>query len=383
MFINKTSKDKKLKNNILALSSVATSLKAQDNEVINATSGMFKNDDGTLFEFTSVNKVAKELKAKDKYAYVDSGGTPNFDKAVQTWIFGKYLCEVKKTCYLDSVPTPGGSGALHLAFSNYLERDETVLLPNHMWENYLNMAKEVGINTDTYSLFNDKDKFNIDDLTRKVNELKNKQSRIMILINDPCENPTGFCMKEKDYDALINIAKDNPNTDFIYLMDVAYFDFYNVDSNIIKKRYAKFKDIPSNALEEIKLFKSANSYSCRASWSSTSTVGISIIERLVLNKEYRDSYEEEVKKAASIMEERSLTFLKAAKEVGLKVLPYERGFFICVPVNHPNEVLEALHEDKVHIIATKTCLRIALCSVNKNEADRLPRLIKHRLDILK
>ena len=83
MFINKTSKDKKLKNNILALSSVATSLKAQDNEVINATSGMFKNDDGTLFEFTSVNKVSKELKAKDKYAYVDSGGTPNFDKAVQ------------------------------------------------------------------------------------------------------------------------------------------------------------------------------------------------------------------------------------------------------------------------------------------------------------
>ena len=410
MFINKTSKDKKLKNNILALSSVATSLKAQDNEVINATSGMFKNDDGTLFEFTSVNKVSKELKAKDKYAYVDSGGTPNFDKAVQTWIFGKYLCEVKKTCYLDSVPTPGGSGALHLAFSNYLERNETVLLPNHMWENYLNMAKEVGINTDTYSLFNDKDEFDIDDLTRKVNELKNKQSRIMILINDPCENPTGFCMKEKDYDALINLAKDNPNTDFIYLMDVAYFDFYNADPNIIRGRFAKFKDTPNNAFtlfvfsgsksfglyglrigaliglshneEEIKLFKSANSYSCRASWSSTSTLGISIIERLVLNEEYRDSYEEEVKKAASIMEERSLTFLKAAKEVGLKVLPYERGFFICVPVNNPNEVLEALHEDKVHIIATKTCLRIALCSVNKNEADRLPRLIKHRLDIL-
>ena len=232
----------------------------------------------------------------------------------------------------------------------------------------------------------------------------------MILINDPCENPTGFCMKEKDYDALINLAKDNPNTDFIYLMDVAYFDFYNADPNIIRGRFAKFKDTPNNAFtlfvfsgsksfglyglrigaliglshneEEIKLFKSANSYSCRASWSSTSTLGISIIERLVLKEEYRDSYEEEVKKAASIMEERSLTFLKAAKEVGLKVLPYERGFFICVPVNNPNEVLEALHEDKVHIIATKTCLRIALCSVNKNEADRLPRLIKHRLDIL-
>ena len=44
--------------------------------------------------------------------------------------------------------------------------------------------------------------------------------------------------------------------------------------------------------------------------------------------------------------------------------------------------MTALHEDKVWVVATKTCLRIALCSVNKNEADRLPRLIKHRLDLL-
>ena len=411
MFINDASKDKKLKNNILALGAEAARLKALDNEVINATSGMLKNEDGSLFEFVSVKKASNNLSAKDKYAYVDSAGTPSFNKAAQTWVFGNYLKDLEKECFIDSVPTPGGSGALHLAFTNYLENGETVLLPNHMWENYLNMAKEAYIKSDTYRLFNEDDEFDINDLTKKVNELKDKQSKIMILINDPCENPTGFCMKEKDYDALINIAKDHPNHKFIYLMDVAYFDFYNADPNIIRSRYAKFKDMPNNAMalfvfsgsksfglyglrigaligvsknkEEIETFKAANSYSCRATWSACSTLGMSIIEHLVLNEEYRDDYEEEVKKASKMLEARSLAFLSSAKEVGLKVLPYERGFFICVPCDDPVKLMTALQKDKVWVVATKTCLRIALCSVNKNEADRLPRLIKQRLGSLK
>ena len=411
MFINDSSKDKKLKNNILALGTEAARLKALDNEVINATSGMLKNEDGSLFEFVSVKKASNNLSAKDKYAYVDSGGTPSFNKAAQEWVFGQYLKELEKECFIDSVPTPGGSGALHLAFSNYLDDDETVLLPNHMWENYLNMAKEARINADTYRLFNEEDAFDINDLLYKVNALKDKQNRIMILINDPCENPTGFCMKDEDYDALINIARNNPNNQFIYLMDVAYFDFYNADPNIIRNRYAKFINMPNNAMalfvfsgsksfglyglrvgaligvsknkEEIETFKAANSYSCRAQWSSVSTLGMSIIEHLVLNEAYRDAYEEEVKQASKMLEARSLAFLKSAKEVGLKVLPYERGFFICVPCDKPVKLMTALQKDKVWVVATKICLRIALCSVNKNEADRLPRLIKHRLDLLK
>ena len=411
MFINDSSKDKRLRNNILALGAEAAKLKAKDDEVINATSGMLKNEDGTLFEFVSVKKASNNLAVKDKYAYVDSGGTPTYNKAAISWVFGNYLKDLEKTCYLDAVPTPGGSGGLHLAFTNYLENGETVLLPDHMWENYLNMAKEAYIKADTYRLFNDNDVFDIDDLTNKVNVLKAKQNKIMILVNDPCENPTGFCMKDEDYDRLIDLARNNPNYKFIYLMDVAYFDFYNADPNIIRSRYAKFKDMPNNAFalfvfsgsksfglyglrigaligvsktkEEIEVFKAANSYSCRATWSACSTLGMSIIEHLVLNEEYRDFYEEEVKQASKMLEARSLAFLSSAKEVGLKVLPYERGFFICVPYDKPEELMTALHEDKIHAIAPKTCLRIALCGINKNEASRMPRLIKQRLDLLK
>ena len=408
MIINKGAKDKLLKNNILALANEAAKAKKEDSEVINATSGMLKNEDGSLHEFECVKKVVQTLSTNEKYAYANSGGSKTFSEAVYYSLFGKYLEEIRKCAFLKCIPTPGGSGALNLAFTNYVEHNETVLLPNHMWENYLNMGKEVGFNTDTYRLFNDKDGFDLADLKAKINSLKDKQNRIMFLINDPCENPTGFCMKDEDYDALIDLSKNDPNHSYVYLIDVAYFDFYNVNPNVIRSRYAKFKNIPSNALalfvfsgsksfglyglrigalvalskdkEEAQLFKDASSYSSRAKWSAASTLGMSIIEKLVLNEQNRLSYEEEIKYVYSMLEKRSIAFLNAAKEVGLKTLPYERGFFICVPCDNPNKIMDALHQDKAHVVCTRSCLRIALCAISKEEAARLPRLIKNRLE---
>ena len=57
MFINKNAENKKLKNNILALASEATKAKKLDNSVINATSGMLKNESGVLYEFNCVSKA--------------------------------------------------------------------------------------------------------------------------------------------------------------------------------------------------------------------------------------------------------------------------------------------------------------------------------------
>ena len=198
MFIAKQSKNKELKNNILALASKAKAAKSLDSSVINATIGMLKNEDGNLYEFQSVVSAIKVLSEEDKFAYANSSGRPSYTKAVLYSIFGKYLKDIQKECYLDCLPTPGGSGGLNLAFTNYVDRGESVLLPNHMWENYLSYGIEMSFNSETYSLFNKDGLFDIDDLNNKVNELKKTQNKILITINDPCENPTGFCMKGTD-----------------------------------------------------------------------------------------------------------------------------------------------------------------------------------------
>ena len=237
MLITNSAKKKELKNNILALAAQAKAAKKEDALVVNATTGMLKNEDDTLYEFDSVINVIKSLNVDEKFAYANSCGSPTYTQAVLFSLFGKYLDDIRKGCCLDCLPTPGGSGALNLAFTNYVERGETVLLPNHMWENYLSYGIEMGFNSDTYCLFNDKGNFNIEDLTERISIIKKHQKRIFILINDPCENPTGFCMKEEDYDSLLDLSKNNQDLDFVYLMDVAYYDFYNANPDICVGKY--------------------------------------------------------------------------------------------------------------------------------------------------
>ena len=410
MFINSCAKDKSLKNNILALAKEAAEAKKLDDMVINATSGTLKNEDGSLYVFSVVEKAMNSLSPNEKYAYVNSAGTPEYRNAVIQKVFGKFLDDIKKECYLDAIATPGGTGALNLAFTNYVDRGDVVLFPNHMWENYLNCAKEMEFIPQTYKLFDEEDRFNIKDIYEQVNAIKTRQKRIMILINDPCENPTGFCMVDEDYDNIIKLAKDNPDVDFVFLVDIAYIDFCNTNIDLVRNRFAKLKDLPDNAVTlfvfsgsksfslygyrigallimtkdeiEVKAFAEASNFSCRVKWSAVSTAGMNVITKLILNEEYNREYEKEVKYVVSMLEERSLVFLEAAKEVGLKVLPYKRGFFICVPVNNPEEIRKKLIENKVHLISTKSCLRIALCSMNKSEAKRLPKIIKDRLSKL-
>ena len=407
MFINKKSENKKLKNSILALSAEAVAAKKKDRSVINATTGMLKNEDGSLYEFDCVNKAVQSLSSYQKYGYCNTAGTPSFKQAVYRSLFGNFLETILDNSFLECIPTPGGTGALSLSFSHYVEPDETILLPNHMWENYLSMAAEAGINSDTYQLFDENDNFDIANVNEKVNSLKEKQKRLTILINDPCENPTGFCMKDEDYDHLIDIARNNPNNDFVFIVDVAYFDFYNTNPDIIRSRFAKFKNIPNNAIalfifsgsksfglyglrigalvilskdtKEVETFASAMNYSSRSLWSSSSTLGLNIIDKLISNEEYRVDYEEEVKFVCAMLEKRSYAFLNASKEVGLKTLPYKKGFFICVPCLNPEKIMNALHQDKVYLVCTKSCLRIALCAISKEEAAILPAIIKNRM----
>ena len=82
MFINSDAKDKSLKNNILALAKEATEAKKLDDMVINATSGTLKNEDGSLYVFSVVEKAMNSLSPNEKYAYVNSAGTPEYRNAV-------------------------------------------------------------------------------------------------------------------------------------------------------------------------------------------------------------------------------------------------------------------------------------------------------------
>ena len=405
MFVNKEASKKELKNNILTLAQEAAKAKKENKDVINATIGMMCDEENNLYIFDSVKNASDKLNNNEVFAYKDTSGGLNYGNAIKKLLFrDRYYKYCDDT---QIVATPGGTGAISLFFRNYVE--DSILLPNNMWENYLTFAKENNITPYTYELFDKDNNFGIESLQEIINELKTKQDKISIILNDPCQNPTGFSMEDKDYTDLITLINDNSDTKFTILMDVAYFDFYNEDGNIIRNRYFRLLDeLNDNALvlfavsgsksfglyglrigalllytqdEQEKLyFNNANTFSSRAMWSSASTYGISIIENIVNNDMNYSLYLDEIKKVSNLLARRSEIFLSEAKRVNLNIYPYKKGFFLCVPTKDPVKLMNALHQDNVYVVVTKTAIRIAICAISYDEAKRLPNIIKERME---
>ena len=109
---------------------------------------------------------------------------------------------------------------------------------------------------------------------------------------------------------------------------------------------------------------------------------VSLIEKLVLDEKYNEMFKNELKNICETLEERANIFIEESRKCNLELAPFERGFFVCVPTSNPVGLMEALYQDNCFVIVTKTCIRVALCSINIDEARRLPRIIKNRMNSL-
>ena len=402
MFKIKGSDSKKLSNNILTLSQVAALAKKNNPNVINATIGMFNNEDDEFYTFKSVSQVLKEVSFYDAFSYADTSGGEGYQQAILKWVFGDYLSSFKSTHHIGVIATPGGSGCIATTFENYLTKGDNVLVPSVMWETYITMAKERECGVLRYDLYDSDNNFNLSDLRSKILELMNKQESIILVINDPCHNPTGFCMKDNDYDALVDLLNEY-DYPFVLLMDIAYFDFYDCDPNTIRSRYHKLSRLNRNVLInfafsgsktfglyglrigasillskdalDIENFNNVISFTARSNWGSSSKLGISVITKLVLDPYYYEMFKNEVKDVAIMLQRRSSVFINEANKVGLELLPYERGFFVCVPSKDPVLLMNKLHDEDVYVVVTKTCIRVALCAISEEEAKKLPSII--------
>lgn len=407
MIISEKNANKKLKNNILSLSQMAKKAKSLNNNVINATVGMFYDDENKLYSFDIVKEVVNNLAYESMFAYSDTVGPEKFKQAIIKWVFADKIDSFKDN-YIEVVATPGGSGALSLTYTTYLKPGDSVILPNVMWETYMVYAKERDLGYLKYDLFNEKGEFSFDSLKEKIDELSH-QENVVIIINDPCHNPTGFCMSDEEYDKLVDLL-NSYNRNIVLIMDMAYFDYYSKDGSIIRSRYAKLSNLNENILtifafsgsktfglyglrvgaaicaskdkKEVECFKTAFEFSARANWSSVSTLGMEIVSSIINDQDNYNRFKLELNNVSNLLEERSKVFIEESKRVGLKHLPFKCGFFVCIPSDHPNEVMNKLHEKDVYIVATRTCLRVAICGINKEECKRLPILIKEAIDAI-
>ncbi len=406
--LSKRSIVKEDKSNIITLGAIAAEEKKKDPTVVNATIGMLYNEEGSLLTYKSVDNALLALTKEEKYAYASTPGSSAFHEAIKKWVFRSYYKDFKNIS--EVMATPGGTGALSNCFANYLDEGECALLPSYMWGNYKQILYENGETFETYKLFDEQGKFNLEDLKEKMEEIKIRQKRVLFVINDPCHNPTGYTMKDSEWDMVIDMMNElsSDGTPIVLLHDMAYLDFDSRGFDSTRRnirKYQKLNDsaivvmafsgsktfalygvrigaqiIVSNNKENIEDFNKANKFSARAKWSNTTNLGINLVTKILTDKELVKSFEDELAVSRKTLATRANTFIEESKKVGLKTLPFVCGFFITIPANNPDKAYEYLVKKKIHIIPMGNVLRVTISAISLDECKMLPKMIKEAID---
>ncbi|MCR5438265.1 MAG: aminotransferase class I/II-fold pyridoxal phosphate-dependent enzyme [Selenomonas sp.] len=358
-------------------------------KVTNATMGVMMDDEGKLASIPTMERVFRSLSVEDYVRYAPIPGLPDYLEAVIDLTFA----DQKPEGYTAAIATAGGTGAIHHAVANYAERGDKVLTSDWFWGTYNVICNECGCKLTNYALFDENNNFNIADYTAKVDEIMKDQDSLLVIINTPAHNPTGFSLTEEDWDNVLALTKKYAaqGKKMSILVDIAYID-YAGEKNETRKFMKKFGNLPANIFvmfafsmskgytaygqrtgalvavssseDVITEFKEINKYTSRATWSNINRGAMTLLAKISADKETLTQFEKERDEFYQMIQERGMLFMKEAKECGLNALPYKGGFFLSVPAKDPQAVCDKLHDDLIFAVPLKMGVRIAACSVS-------------------
>lgn len=378
------------KMDILSLAAEAKKAKEKNNEVVNAIIGMYL-DEKTKLGFDTVTKELGRINPNNLIPYGETTGGNLFEDAIFKWVFGKKANDINKSFYHFTAATPGGSGALNIALSTFGDENTPIITSNIRWR-YDYFAKSANKKILEHNLFNEKEEFDLDSLERTIKEVKS--NNFILVINDPCHNPTGYCMSRDEISKIVEIINKQEKKALI-IFDIAYQDFnpngmessHNNLSELINLNKNHHIAITFSGSKTfgiygirlgalISLFKDENERNIikeevgeniLGKWSTTSSVGVELIKNIFNTEEIKNSFTHDLTEARDTLKKRGDLFIKEAKEIGLGHYPYKGGFFVLLKTNNQNKDFNDLKEAGIYVVPISGGLRISLSSIGISE----------------
>lgn len=402
-FLKKCLQNYQEKDDILSKSLLIAEKKKENPAIINATLGTLKDESGQLAVLGVVDEVLKNLPDEQFYAYSDTAGPEKFNAALSDYLFGIYREEIQKRKFVSVLPTPGATGALNLALFLGCECGDQVILPALCWSVYENMCQGLQLKIYWYDYIKE-NRFDLQGFKQAVTTIKRKQKQIVTILNDPCNNPTGYSLTEQELQDLLIFIESEKEISFTLIYDIAYFEYGKEDA---RKKFALLAEAPSNCLVIIafsasKAFtiyglrmgamivlhdeeKDAQHYFhiaksiARTHWSCVSTPSLSMFIALFEEKQKRLLFEKQRDLLRKMLLKRADLFTCEAKKVALPMIPYHGGFFVAVYSHDAKELAERLAQKDVYVLAFSNVIRIGICSITLAEIPLLVRKVKECL----
>lgn len=376
---------------IFGASAAANKAAAQygKDKVVNATIGAILDDKEALVCLPTVEKVYRNLPITEVINYAPIAGLPEFLEAATALTFA----DNRPDAYTDAVATSGGSGVIHHTIWNYTEIGDTLLTSDWYWGPYKVLCEDALRKLDTYTLFDENQNFNIKSFESKVTELLGKQNSLVVMINTPAHNPTGYSLTDSEWDSVLDVAKaavKDQSKRITLMVDIAYLD-YAGEKNATRAFMKKFGNLPDNVFiilafsmskgftmygqrtgamigvsknkDIIKEFADINQFTSRATWSNINRGCMRMLANIYNDKATLAQVEKERSEYYALIRERSDIFVREAKAANLHMLPYIAGFFLTVPSTNPDAVCDKLHDDHIFAVPLGKGIRIAVCAV--------------------
>ncbi len=370
-------------------------------KVINATIGSLLDDDGKLIVLSSVDEVFRGLKPDEYADYAPICGIPAFREAVQKAAFGKF----RPKSFTDAVAAPGGTGALRNAIANYSQPGDKVLTSDWHWSPYNTIAGEIRRRVDTFSLFTEDRKFNWQSFREKVLQLLDTQDSLVIILNTPAHNPTGYSLTLGDWDKVTEVLTEaaKKGKAIALVVDAAYIDFAG-DEEECRRFLPKLETMPENVLPIIAYslsktftlygtrcgalicmaktreiadeFKRVCEFSSRGSWSNGTKAAQVLLAKIYADDKLLARVSEERARYRDMLLARGRAFEEEAAKVGLEMVPFDAGFFASIPCSDPDGISAQLEKQGLFIVPLAKGLRVSVASVSEEKCRKIPAMIK-------
>ena len=388
---------------ILSLNAEAQSKQSQGFEIINGTVGMMYLDSGELPVPDIVRDVLAKHNRDEDLCYSGISGTPSFCDNLIKWFFDNSFAKAKSCGLLKALATIGGTGACALAFYDSCLADSSVLLfPKLAWPNYVTISKIRGTVFEFYDNFFNGG-FDFPGVEKQLTRLVGMGKKPVLVINDPCQNPTGYSMTPNEWEELVNLFERIGVADRVSLIyDCAYIDFAPesakgviADSLLKISRYADvyvcmsfsktfsfygiriggLAVLTNDSVRTSEVYRRV-SLNARAFWSTPNHMAVNTISDLLSNEDSFSSLKNVVSKNREILLKRATVFMDEAKKCHLPVFPYSAGFFVSIACKDAIKTVNRLKEKNVFVVPVAVdVIRVALSCIPTKHIYGLARTI--------
>jgi aromatic-amino-acid transaminase len=394
--------------------------KAAGRDAVNGTIGALLEDDGNLAINKVVDAAVRAAPEVEISAYAPLAGLPSFLDLSKTLAFGESRGRLEELGFnFASTASPGGSGALYLAANNLLERGQSALLRDRHWGPYKGFLENNGLDFVTWPLLppNGHDEhpyFAAEEFEQKLEELCQKQDKIMVWLNDPAHNPTGLSMGEEGRAAclssFVTSALNNETIGHTLLIDSAYSlyaDEPHAWGDTILGAVESGMPWPENLLicVAISLSKSHTIYGLRTgalvsihpekevtdrlstvmsvtgrqTWSAAPRVAQYCVSEMHATEEGGAAWSEERYRLKQLLDDRRTNLISECKSLGVPLNPTMDGFFAWIEADDPVAVAESCAEMDVYLVPLNGGVRIGLCALSASDMPKVAKALANAM----